>query len=121
PLRHARFGDEDHDRSGDACGLARRIRQSSGPSVLSKRSRIGGRQVIEMDGRNPAQFKIGLFVIVGAAILVSALFLFGIRNAIEPTQKFETYITGKVEGLSIGSPVKMRGVTVGRVDEIGFS
>jgi ABC-type transporter Mla subunit MlaD len=74
-----------------------------------------------MDGRNPAQFKIGLFVIVGTAILVSALFLFGIRNSIEPTQKFETYITGKVEGLSIGSPVKMRGVTVGRVEEIGFS
>jgi MlaD protein len=74
-----------------------------------------------MDGRNPAQFKIGLFVIVGVAILVSAVFLFGIRNAIEPTQKFETYITGKVEGLSIGSPVKMRGVTVGRVDEIAFS
>lgn len=74
-----------------------------------------------MDGRNPAQFKIGLFVIVGVAILVAAVFLFGIRNAIEPTQKFETYIMGKVEGLSIGSPVKMRGVTVGRVDEIAFS
>src|SRR5678815_3531660 len=74
-----------------------------------------------MDSRNPAQFKIGLFVIVGAAILVSALFLFGIRNAIEPTQKFETCINGKVEGLSKGSPVKIRGVTVGRVDEIGFS
>jgi paraquat-inducible protein B len=74
-----------------------------------------------MDGRNPAQFKIGLFVIVGVAILVSAVFLFGIRSAIEPTQKFETYVMGKVEGLSIGSPVKMRGVTVGRVDEIAFS
>jgi ABC-type transporter Mla subunit MlaD len=72
-------------------------------------------------GRNPAQFKIGLFVIGGAVILVSALFLFGIRSAMEPTQKFETYITGKVEGLSKGSPVKIRGVTVGRVDEIGFS
>ena len=74
-----------------------------------------------MDGRNPAQFKIGMFVIGGVAILVAGLFLFGIRNAIEPTQKFETYITGKVEGLSKGSPIKMRGVTVGRVDEIGFS
>lgn len=74
-----------------------------------------------MDGRNPSQFKIGLFVIVGTAILVSGLFLFGIRNAIEPTQKFETYITGRVEGLSVGSPLKLRGVTVGRVDEIGFS
>ena len=31
------------------------------------------------------QFRIGIFVVVGVAILLGALFLFGIRSAFEPT------------------------------------
>ena len=34
---------------------------------------------------------------------------------------FETYTTGDVDGLSVGSVVKLRGVAVGKVTEIGFS
>ena len=68
-----------------------------------------------------SRFRIGLFVIVGAAILVAALFLFGIRDAFRPTYKFETYTVGDVEGLSVGSAVKLRGVEIGKVVEIGFS
>jgi len=40
-----------------------------------------------------SRFRIGLFVIVGVAIIVAALFLFGIRDAFRPTYKFETYTT----------------------------
>ena len=36
-------------------------------------------------------------------------------------QRFENYVTGNVDGLSKGSAVKLRGVTVGKVTEIGFS
>jgi ABC-type transporter Mla subunit MlaD len=68
-----------------------------------------------------SQFRIGLFVTVGVAIILAALFLFGIRSAFQPTYMFETYSTGEVDGLSIGSVVKLRGVTVGKVTEIGFS
>jgi phospholipid/cholesterol/gamma-HCH transport system substrate-binding protein len=67
------------------------------------------------------QFRIGLFVLVGVAIVLGALFLFGIRSAFQPTYKFETYTLGDVEGLSVGSAVKLRGVEIGKVIEIGFS
>ncbi len=68
-----------------------------------------------------SQFRIGLFVLVGVAIVLGALFLFGIRTAFQPTDVFETYTTGDVEGLSVGSVVKLRGVEIGKVTEIGFS
>jgi ABC-type transporter Mla subunit MlaD len=67
------------------------------------------------------QYRIGIFVVTGVAILVAALFFFGIRGAFEPAYDFETYVTGDVEGLSKGSAVKLRGVVVGKVTEIGFS
>jgi ABC-type transporter Mla subunit MlaD len=69
----------------------------------------------------PSAFRIGLFVLAGVAILLGGLFLFGIRSAFQPTYTFETYATGEVEGLSVGSVVKLRGVAVGKVTEIGFS
>jgi len=65
--------------------------------------------------------RIGIFVTVGVAIVLAALFLFGIRSAFQPTHEFETYTTGDVEGLSVGSVVTLRGVEVGKVVEVGFS
>ena len=68
-----------------------------------------------------SQLRIGIFVVLGVAILLGALFLFGIRSAFEPTYTLETYVPDNVDGLSVGSVVKLRGVTVGKVTEIGFS
>lgn len=68
-----------------------------------------------------SQLRIGIFVVLGVAILFGALFLFGIRSAFEPTYTLETYVSDNVDGLSVGSVVKLRGVTVGKVTEIGFS
>jgi hypothetical protein len=65
--------------------------------------------------------RIGIFVLSGVAVLAAALFFFGIRSAFEPTYELETYVPGDVEGLSKGSDVKLRGVVVGKVKEIGFS
>jgi ABC-type transporter Mla subunit MlaD len=65
--------------------------------------------------------RIGIFVTIGVAIVLAALFLFGIRSAFEPTYEFETYTTDEVEGLSVGSVVTLRGVEVGKVVQIGFS
>ena len=39
-----------------------------------------------------SQLRIGIFVILGVAILFGALFLFGIRSAFEPTYTLETYV-----------------------------
>jgi phospholipid/cholesterol/gamma-HCH transport system substrate-binding protein len=68
-----------------------------------------------------SKVRIGIFVVSGIAVLATALFLFGIRSAFEPTYRLETYVPGDVEGLSKGSDVKLRGVVVGKVTEIGFS
>jgi hypothetical protein len=67
------------------------------------------------------QLRIGIFVAAGVGILAVALFLFGIRGAFQPMYRFETYVVGDVAGLSKGSAVKLRGVAVGKVKEIGFS
>jgi ABC-type transporter Mla subunit MlaD len=67
------------------------------------------------------QFRIGIFVAAGVAILAVALFLFGIRAAFQHMYRFETYVTGDVAGLSKGSAVKLRGVAIGKVKDIGFS
>jgi ABC-type transporter Mla subunit MlaD len=67
------------------------------------------------------QYRIGIFVVAGVSILTVAVFLFGIRDMFRPTHRFETYATGDVEGLSVGSAVKLRGVVVGKVTQIGFS
>lgn len=68
-----------------------------------------------------SQFRIGIFVTAGVAIVLAALFLFGIRSAFQPKIMFETYVTGDVAGLSVGSVVDLRGVAVGKVTQIGFS
>jgi ABC-type transporter Mla subunit MlaD len=68
----------------------------------------------------PNRFKIGLFVIVGIGLLIAGLFAFGARSYFQVQRIFETYVTGEVSGLSVGSPVKLRGVTIGKVTFIGF-
>ncbi len=70
---------------------------------------------------NAHQFRIGIFVVAGVSIVTVAVFLFGIRGMFKPTDRFETYVAGDVEGLSVGAPVKLSGVVVGKVTQIGFS
>jgi hypothetical protein len=67
------------------------------------------------------QFKIGAFVLAGVFIFVAALVAFGARSWFERKSYFETYVGGDVEGLSVGSPVKLRGVPIGKVSRIGFT
>jgi ABC-type transporter Mla subunit MlaD len=66
-------------------------------------------------------FKIGLFIVTGLALFVAGLFAFGARGYFEKKTIYETYVQGDVEGLSVGSPVKLRGVNVGKVTLIGFT
>lgn len=66
-------------------------------------------------------FKLGLFTLCGLAILVGGLLAFGARNYFEPTSQYETYMAGDVTGLTVGSGVELRGVSVGRVTHIDFS
>lgn len=65
-------------------------------------------------------FKLGLFVIGGALLLLVVLFALGLGRFFQKTYKIETYINESVNGLEQGSAVKYRGVRVGSVTEIGF-
>lgn len=66
-------------------------------------------------------FRIGLFVLTGAALFVTALFAVGLKAYFGKRDIFETYVTGKVENLSVGALVKLRGVTIGKVSSIDFA
>jgi paraquat-inducible protein B len=61
---------------------------------------------------------LGLFVVLGLMLGVVALFLFSSRALFHPTAKFILYFDGSLKGLNLGAPVKFRGVTVGKVEEI---
>ena len=66
-------------------------------------------------------FRIGLFVLAGAALFIAALFAMGLKAYFGQHDTFETYVTGKVENLSVGALVKLRGVTIGKVSSIDFA
>ena len=66
-------------------------------------------------------FKLGLFTLAGLVILIVSVLAFGARSYLKPTTSFETYVAGDVTGLTVGSPVELRGVQVGKVTRIGFS
>ena len=66
-------------------------------------------------------FRIGLFVLTGAALFVIALFAVGLKAYFGKRDIFETYVTGKIENLSVGALVKLRGVTIGKISSIDFA
>jgi ABC-type transporter Mla subunit MlaD len=69
----------------------------------------------------PNYFRIGLFIVVALAILTAALIAFGAGQAFRPRVYFETYVDSSVQGVDVGSPVKFRGVQIGRVSAIKFT
>ncbi|MDA3902081.1 MAG: MlaD family protein [Desulfuromusa sp.] len=61
---------------------------------------------------------IGSFV-VGAIILsVAALLFFGPGGFLSETRSYVIYFDSSVKGLSVGSPVRFRGVKIGQIKEI---
>lgn len=58
---------------------------------------------------------VGAFVIGAFALLVVALLTFGGVNFFDKPQRFIVYFNESVHGLDLGSPVKLRGVRVGKV------
>jgi len=66
-------------------------------------------------------FRVGIFVLVGAALIVGAIIAFGVGAVIEEEYYYaETYFEESVQGLEVGSPVKLLGVQIGRVETITF-
>jgi ABC-type transporter Mla subunit MlaD len=71
--------------------------------------------------QQPRYFRIGLFIVIALAILVAGLIAFGAGQFFRPRIYIETYVNASVQGVDIGSPVKFRGVQIGRVSAISFT
>jgi phospholipid/cholesterol/gamma-HCH transport system substrate-binding protein len=68
-----------------------------------------------------SHFQIGLFVLGTLLLVLAALFWIGAMEFYQETRKYVTYIDSSVEGLSPGSKVRYRGLSVGRVAGIGLA
>lgn len=64
------------------------------------------------------KFKIGLFVVVSMLLVVATVIWLGASRYFEASQTAVAYFTESVQGLEADSPVKFRGVPVGRVEAI---
>jgi len=61
---------------------------------------------------------VGMFVIGAVALVLIALLSFGGVNFFSKPQRFVAYFDESIHGLDLGSPVKLRGVRVGRVVDL---
>lgn len=70
--------------------------------------------------RKQDYFKLGAFIISGTAILVTVIIILGAGKYFKTSYTIETYFNESVNGLDVGSPVKLRGVNIGHVADIDF-
>ncbi len=66
-------------------------------------------------------FRVGLFVTTAIAMITIAVVILGAGLFEKNEILFETYLDESVSGLSIGSPVELRGVRIGKVEQISFA
>jgi ABC-type transporter Mla subunit MlaD len=66
-----------------------------------------------------AAFRTGIFVLGGIAALLVVIFVLS-GSALHPGARYESYFRESVQGLDVGSAVKFRGVTIGKVTDIGL-
>ena len=60
-------------------------------------------------------FKIGLFVVTALLLAVVVTVWLGASRYFEKSKPYVAYFSESVQGLEVDSPVKFRGVSVGRV------
>ncbi len=67
------------------------------------------------------KFTVGLFVVSGVIVALSAVIWLGMSRFFAKGQHYATYFNESVQGLGTESPVKYRGVSIGRVETIGVA
>lgn len=68
--------------------------------------------------RTKTSLSVGIFVLIGSALAVAAIVWLGMSMRFEEGLYYAAYFDESVQGLSKDSPVKYRGVSVGRVKSI---
>jgi len=68
-----------------------------------------------------AKFSVGLFVIIGFSLVIVTVIWLGMSNYLEEGKLYVAFFDESVQGLDKDSPVKYRGVSIGRVQRIGVS
>lgn len=75
-----------------------------------------------MDSNHETNYlKIGAFVLVGLGLMVFALLIFGSNKLLQPVVYVETYFEESIQGVSVGTPVKYRGLQIGYIENIAFA
>lgn len=67
------------------------------------------------------KFSVGLFLITGMVMVIIGIIWLGMSNYLEKGRLFVAYFDESVQGLDVDSPVKYRGVHIGRVHSIGVA
>lgn len=67
------------------------------------------------------EWKVGAFIVGGVAFLILGLFWLGASRLNTEVKERVTYFDESVQGLEVGAPIKIRGVTIGRVSKIGLA
>jgi ABC-type transporter Mla subunit MlaD len=65
-------------------------------------------------------FKLGLFILTALAMLIAGAVALGAGSIFAKSIEVETCFDESIAGLTIGAPVKHRGVTIGHVQSIRF-
>jgi ABC-type transporter Mla subunit MlaD len=71
-----------------------------------------------MAARNAA-LRVGMFVLCAIIGLLAVVFFLS-GSVLHPGTPYETYFSESVQGLDIGTAVKFRGVTIGKITDIGL-
>lgn len=66
------------------------------------------------------KFRLGLFVLSGTLLFITGLFVLGLEGLFVKKGHFVTLFPESVQGLTVGSPVKYKGVPIGTVDKISI-
>ena len=64
------------------------------------------------------KFRLGLFVLTGTVLFITGLFVLGLEGLFVEKAHFVSLFPESVQGLTIGSPVKYKGVPIGTVAKI---
>ncbi|MCP4666922.1 MAG: MCE family protein [Deltaproteobacteria bacterium] len=67
------------------------------------------------------KFAVGLFVTVGIGIAIVAVIWLGMSSTFQKGRFYAAYFDESVQGLDKDSPLKYRGVSIGRVERIGVA